>query len=76
VDKVYIFFKDRLTRFGFNYFENLFNKFGTKIIILDEDNFGDKKFEEELTNDLILIIYYSMRIYTNRRKNLKKLKRI
>ena len=76
VEKLYISFKDRLTRFGFNYFENIFAKFGVKIIVLDDDNFRDKNMENELTKDLISIIhYYSMRIYTNRRKKFKKIKK-
>lgn len=76
VEKLYISFKDRLTRFGFNYFENIFSKFGTKIIVLDDDNFRDKNMENELTKDLISIIhYYSMRIYTNRRKKFKEIKK-
>lgn len=76
VENLYISFKDRLTRFGFNYFENLFAKFGTKIIVLDDDNFRDKNMENELTKDLISIIhYYSMRIYTNRRKKFKEIKK-
>jgi len=50
-------------------FKNIFAKFGVKIIVLDDDNFRDKNMENELTRDLISIIhYYSMRIYTNRKK--------
>ena len=76
VENLYISFKDRLTRFGFNYFENLFAKFGTKIIVLDDYNFRDKNMENELTKDLISIIhYYSMRIYNNRRKKFKEIKK-
>ena len=44
--------------------------------MLDDANFRDKKLEEELTNDLVSIIhYYSMRIYTNRRKKFKEIKK-
>ena len=31
VDTVYISYKDRLTRFGFDYFDYIFNLFGTKL---------------------------------------------
>lgn len=36
INTVYITFKDRLSRFGFNYFKQIFNYFGTNIVILDE----------------------------------------
>jgi predicted site-specific integrase-resolvase len=31
VNKIFISYKDRLTRFGFQYFEEIFERFGTKI---------------------------------------------
>ena len=36
IKNIYISFKDRLTRFGFDYFKNLFQKYNVNIIILDE----------------------------------------
>lgn len=76
VNRLYISFKDRLSRFGFNYFENIFSKFGVKIIVLDDDNFRDKGMENELTQDLISIIhFYSMKIYSNRRKKFKEIQK-
>ena len=35
VDTVYISYKDRLTRFGFGYFDYIFNLFGTKIEVIN-----------------------------------------
>jgi predicted site-specific integrase-resolvase len=35
IDTVYITFKDRLSRFGFDYFTTIFAYFGTKIVVLD-----------------------------------------
>ena len=76
IHTIYISFKDRISRFGFNYFENICSKFGTKIEILDDDNFRNKDMEKELTDDLIAIIhYYSMKVYNGRRKKFNKIKK-
>lgn len=76
VNTIYISFKDRLSRFGFNYFESICSKFGTTIEVLDDDNFRDKNMEKELTEDLISIIhYYSMKVYNGRRKKFNKIKK-
>lgn len=70
IDTVYISFKDRLTRFGYSYFENIFSKFGTKIKVLNLTD--ESSFQDELTQDLISIIHhFSMKMYSNRRKVLK-----
>lgn len=72
IDKIYITFEDRLTRFGFKYFENLFDKFDTQIVVLN-NKINNESFEEELSNDLISIIHhFSMKMYSNRRKKLKE----
>lgn len=74
IKKVFITCKDRLSRFGFDYFVNIFSKFGVEIIILDETENTSKSDEEELAEDLISIIYhYSMKIYSSRRKKLQKI---
>ena len=71
VNKVFVTYKDRLTRFGYIYFEKLFSKFDTEIIVLNDDKISS--FEQELTEDLISIIhYFSMKMYSNRRKLLRK----
>ena len=72
IEKIYITFEDRLTRFGFKYFKNLFDKFDTQIVILN-NKINNESFEEELSNDLISIIHhFSMKMYSNRRKKLKE----
>jgi predicted site-specific integrase-resolvase len=74
VNKIFLTYKDRLSRFGFGYLENLFKKYNTEIIILNEDHNGT--FEEEMSQDLISIIhYFSMKMYSNRRKLLSKIKK-
>lgn len=76
VENIYITYKDRLTRFGYKYFENLFDKFGTKIIVLN-NTINQESFEQELSDDLISIIHhFSMKMYSNRRKQLKQAEKI
>lgn len=73
VDKIFISYKDRLTRFGFGYFEKIFNYFNTSIEVLNATK--EEDFQDELTQDLISIIHhFSMKMYSNRRKQLKELK--
>ena len=77
VKTVYITFKDRLTRFGFEYFKNLFGKFGTEIVVIDFNEESSSLFQTELTNDLISIIHhFSMKLYSNRRKKFKQIESI
>ena len=76
IENIYITNKDRLTRFGYKYFENLFDKFGTKIIVLN-NTINQESFEQELSSDLISIIHhFSMKMYSNRRKQLKQVEKI
>ena len=77
IDTVYISFKDRLTRFGCDYFKNLFAKFNTEIKILDNFEESNKNFQKELTEDLISIIHhFSMKLYSNHRKKFKDIETI
>ena len=77
IKNIYISFKDRLTRFGFYYFKNLFQKYNVNIVILDELEESNKTFQDELTEDLISIIHnFSMKLYSNRRKKLKEIEKI
>lgn len=55
VDRIFILYKDRLTRFGFNYLEQICNKFGTKIIVISETQ--EKSItQEELAEDILSIV--------------------
>lgn len=77
IKNIYISFKDRLTRFGFDYFKNLFQKYNVNIVILDELEESNKTFQDELTEDLISIIHhFSMKLYSNREKKLKEIEKI
>lgn len=75
VDTVYVTYKDRLTRFGYEYFETIFKKFNTKIVVLN-NVINERNFQQELTEDLISIIHhFSMKMYSNRRKQLNEIKK-
>lgn len=71
VDTIYITYKDRFVRFGYDWFEQFCNKFDTKIVVLNKK---DSSPTEELVEDLISIIHvFSCRIYGLRKyKNVIK----
>ena len=58
ISKVYISFKDRLTRFGFNYFKHIFSNNNVEIIVLDDNEETNKDYKTELVEDLISIIHH------------------
>lgn len=73
IDRIFILYKDRLTRFGFNYLEQICNKFGTKIIVISEE-IQEKSIQEELAEDIISIIHsFSGKLYGIRNKIKEKL---
>ena len=75
INKVFISYKDRLTRFGYNYFEYIFKMFGTEIEVVNLTK--EEDFQTELTQDLISIIHhFSMKMYSNRGKELNALKKV
>ena len=77
VDKVFISYKDRLTRFGFYYFKNIFSEFGVEIVVLDELEETNSDFQKELANDLISIIHnFSMKLCSNKRNKLKEIEKL
>ena len=55
VRNVYITYKDRLTRFGFNYLETMFNACGTSIIVLQDES-NEKTVHDELVEDMMSLI--------------------
>lgn len=77
ISNIYVSFKDRLTRFGFNYFKNIFAMYNTNIIVLDEQEETNKDFQQELVEDLISIVHhYSTKLYSNRRKKMKEIENL
>jgi Predicted site-specific integrase-resolvase len=74
IDVLLIEHKDRLSRFAFEIFNSFSVLFNFKIIITCSDPLEIEPFEKELTQDLISIIHhFSMKLYSNRRKEFKLL---
>jgi putative resolvase len=65
--------KDRLVRFGFEWFENFCKKHGTRVIVMNNESLSP---EEEMTQDLMNIIHcFSSRLYGLRKykKDIRKI---
>lgn len=70
ISTIYITYKDRFIRFGYEWFERLCNRHGTKIVVL---NNPDTSPDKEMVEDLVSIIHvFSCRLY-GLRKYKKKL---
>ena len=71
VERIVILYKDRLLRFGFELIENLCNKYGTTIEIIDQT---ERTEEQELVEDLVQIVtVFSCRLQGKRANKAKKL---
>lgn len=71
INRVFILYKDRLTRFGFGQLETICKFFGTEIIVLSEND-DDKIIEEELAKDIVSIIHsFYGKLSEMRRKEVK-----
>jgi predicted site-specific integrase-resolvase len=63
IGRVFINYKDRLTRFGYNYLLEMCKATGTEIIIVSSE-IKDKSIQEELSEDLCAIIHsFSGKLY-------------
>lgn len=67
VKTVYVTYKDRISRVGFDLFYYLFRKFGTDIIVVSE--IGSVKLDsEEVFEEIVSLLHcYSMKLYSKRR---------
>ena len=71
VEKIVVLYKDRLIRFGYELIENLCNKFGTIIEIIDNT---EKLEQQELVEDLVQIVtVFSCRLQGKRANKAKKM---
>lgn len=71
IDKIVILYKDRLIRFGYELIENLCNKYGTTIEIIDNT---ERTGEQELVEDMIQIVtVFSARLQGKRSHKAKKM---
>ena len=66
---IYVTYKDRFIRFGFEWFENLCKQHQTEIIVLNHKETSPNK---ELVEDLISIVH----VFSSRSDGLKKYKKI
>ncbi len=70
-DILLVAYKDRLTRFGFRYLEELFKAYGVKVLVAFQE--PPKDFYQELVEDLIEIVTsFASRIYGKRSHKYKK----
>lgn len=71
VERIVVLYKDRLLRFGFELLENLCDKYGTTIEIIDNT---ERTEEQELVEDLIQIVtVFSCRLQGKRANKAKKM---
>lgn len=74
VSKIYITYKDRLSRISFDMFKNMFENFNCEIVVLNEVD-DAQTVEKEIFNEIISLIHcFATRVYSSRRK--KKLKNV
>lgn len=73
VNRVYVTYKDRLTRFGFHYLQAVFKYKGVEIIVVKDDK-NEKSVHDELIEDMMSLIasfsgkLYGLRSGKNQRK--------
>lgn len=68
VNRIFILYKDRLTRFGFNYIKQICDFHNVEIIIVSSEE-NNKSLSEELAEDIIAIIHsFSGKSYGLRNK--------
>ena len=71
VDTVYVLYKDRLVRFGFEIIQKVAELHNTQIVVLDNE---DKTREQELVEDLMQIItVFSCKLHGKRASKTKQL---
>ncbi len=73
-DVVVVEFRDRLTRFGFDYLKRYFESHGIKMEVVEET---EKGYMEELVEDFVgIVISFAGRIYGKRSQKFKKIRKV
>ena len=68
VDRIFVLYKDRLTRFGFNYLKLTCELNGATIVVVSDET-TNKTIQEELAEDIIAVIHsFSGKLYQMRSK--------
>ncbi len=67
VAKLYITYKDRLSRISFDMFQKLLAEFGCEIVVINDSD--DKSDEAEIFEEIISLLHcFAMKMYSKRRK--------
>jgi len=73
-DVVVVEFRDRLTRFGFDYLKRYFESHGVRVEVVEET---EKGYMEELIEDFVaIVIIFACRIYGKRSQKFRKIKKV
>jgi predicted site-specific integrase-resolvase len=71
IEAIVVAYRDRLTRFGFEYLKTLFNTLGVDIYVAFQEE--PKDYVQELVEDLVEIVTsFASRIYGKRSKRYKE----
>jgi putative resolvase len=71
IQAVVVAYRDRLTRFGFEYLKTLFNTFGVDVYVVFQEE--PKDYVQELVEDFVEIVSsFASRIYSRRSKRYKE----
>jgi len=71
IDAIVIAYRDRLTRFGFTYLEELFKAYGVRVVVAFQEE--PKDYMQELVEDLIeIVISFADKIYGERSHKYRK----
>ncbi len=71
IDAIAVAYEDRLTRFGFTYFKELFEAYGVRVVVAFYEE--PKDYHQELVEDLIAVVTsFADRIYGKRSHKYKK----
>jgi excisionase family DNA binding protein len=73
VNRIFINYKDRLTRFGFRYLQTVCEECGVEIVVVSDEK-DDKSVQEEMVEDMMsLIACFSGKLYGMRSKQKREL---
>lgn len=73
IKEIVVAHKDRLARFGFELIQNIFNRFGAKIIVVEHDQKDyQKDYKEEFADDIMSIVTHFSAKYSGKRRYTKK----
>ncbi len=74
VDIVVVEFKDRLTRFGFDYLRRYFESHDVRVEVVEE---SEKGYMEELIEDFVsIVISFAARIYGKRSQKFRRIRKV